>query len=248
MFTMNVGSNVSEALRKFRSATANVPLATAKALTFTAQDVQTEERKEMGRVFDRPTPFTINSLYLKGANPSTLTARVWFKDLRFKAHYLLPQVEGGDRPLKRFEQMLQRIGALPVGMYAVPGERAKLDAYGNINRGQLVQILSALQALPETGYLANRSVASRARRAKSKRPHALVDYFVGRPKPSTPAGVWERVGKTGLRPVLIFVKRPQYRKRFNFYGIAGDVSKRMFTIHFQRALASPANSAVAAAA
>ncbi len=248
MFTMSVRSNVTDALKDLRAMRVNVPLATAKALTFTAEAVRSAEREEMRRVFDRPTPFTMNSLYLKGATPTSLTARVYFKDLRFKAHYLVPQVEGGDRPLKRFEQMLQARGQMPVGMFAVPGERADLDAYGNMSRGQLVKILSALNVLPEVGYLANRSARSAARRAKSKRPRALVDYFVGRPEPSSPAGVWERVGKTGLRPILIFVKRPQYRKRYDFYGLANRVAAREFPFHFERALRSPSNAALRLAA
>jgi len=248
MFSMSVTSNISEALRNFNGKRVNIPLATAKALTFTAEAGQASGKKEMLQVFDRPTPFTLNSLYLKAATPITLTTRVWFRDLRFKAHYLVPQVEGGDRPLKRFEKYLQSRGLLPVGMYAVPGERADLDAYGNMSRGQLVKILSALQALPEVGYLANRSAAAAARRAKSKRPRALTNYFVGRPKAGEPIGVWERIGKTGLRPILIFVKAPRYKKRFNFYGVASDVSKREFPLHFDRALRSPSNTLIALAA
>lgn len=248
MFTMSVKSNVSDALRDFKSWRVNVPLATAKALTFTGQDVQAAEVKEMRRVLDRPTPFTLSSLYLKSATWADLTVRVFFKDLRWKAHYLVPEVEGGDRPLKRFEKMLQSRGLLPVGMFAVPGERADLDAYGNMSRGQLIKILSALQALPETGYLANRSAASAARRARSKKPKALINYFVGRPKQSDPMGVWERVGKTGLRPILIFVKAPRYKKRFDFYGVARNVSTREFPLHLDRALHSSSNSSLAVAA
>lgn len=248
MFTLNVRSNVSEALKEFRAFRVNVPLATAKAMTFTAEAVRAEEKTEMLRVFDRPTPFTLNSLYLKPATPSTLTARVYFKDLRWKAHYLIPQVEGGGRPLKRFEKMLQSRGQMPVGMFAVPGERADLDAYGNMSRGQLIKILSALNALPEAGYLANRSAASAARRARSRKPKALVNYFVGRPSSKDPIGVWERIGKTGLRPILIFVKAPRYKKRFDFYRIANNVATREFPLRLERALRSASSASVAAAA
>lgn len=245
MFSMSVKSNVDDVRRNFNAKRVNIPLATAKALTFTAEAVQAAEKKEMQQVFDRATPFTLNSLYLKAATPNRLVARVWFKDLRFKAHYLVPQVEGGDRPLKRFEKFMQSKGLLPVGMYAVPGSRADLDAYGNMSRGQIVKILSALQALPETGYLANRSARSTARRAKSKKPRALVNYFVGRPNPSAPMGVWERVGEQGLRPILIFIKAPRYKKRFDFYGIAVEVSNREFPWRLDRALRSSSNSALA---
>lgn len=248
MFKMDARSNINEALRNFKDWRVNVPLATAKALTFTGQAVQAAEKQEMPRVFDRPTPFTLNSLYLKPATWADLSVRVFFKDLRWKAHYLVPQVEGGNRPLKRFEQMLQSRGLMPVGMFAVPGSRADIDAYGNMSRGQLVKILSALNALPETGYLANRSAASAARRARSKKPKALTNYFVGRPTPKDPIGVWERVGKTGLRPILIFVKTPRYKKRFDFYGIANNVATREFPLNLDRTLRSASNMTTAVAA
>jgi len=232
MFTLSVKSNIEAVAKRFALQNHERALATAKALTFTAD-----------RVFDRPTPFTLNSLYLRGATPARLEARVWFKDLRFREHYLVPQVHGGDRPLKRFEKYLQRNGWMPAGMYAVPGERADLDAYGNMSRGQIVKILSALRALPETGYLANRSTASAARRAKSKRRKALTNYFVGSPNPGAPAGVWERVGLKGLRPILIFVRAPRYRARFYFYVIANRVAQREFPALMERALQRAASSA-----
>ena len=229
MLTITMKSNIAEVTKRFRDLhQEQIPLAVAKALTFTAERVRDAERREMQRVFDRPTPFTLNSLYLRGATPARLEARVWFKDLRFKQHYLVPQVQGGDRPLKRFEKYLQDSGWLPRGMFVVPGSRADLDAYGNVSRGQLIKVLSALRALPQTGYLANRSAASAARRAKSKRPKALVNYFVGKPKPSSPDGIWERVGPLGLRPIFIFIRAPHYAVRFRFYEIAERTAQREF--------------------
>lgn len=241
MIALSMKSNIDQVLRQFGRDAANIPLATAKALTFTAERVRDAERKEMVAIFDRPTPFTLNSLYLRAATPARLEARVWFKELRFREHYLVPQVHGGERPLKRFEKYLQQNGFLPVGMQIVPGDRAQLDSYGNINRGQIVQILSALRTLPQAGYLANRSAASTARRAKSKKPRALVNYFVGRPKPSAPLGVWERVPNTnGLRPILMFVRSARYQPRFKFYEIAKAVSEREFMPLFERELRRPA--------
>jgi len=210
-------------------------LATAKALTYTAERVRNAERAEMQRVFDNPTPFTMRSLFLKGATPARLEARVWFKHTNGPQHYLMPQVEGGTRPLKQFEKHLRSAGYLPEGMFAVPGSRAQLDGYGNFKNSELIRVLSALRALPQQGYLANRTAASEARRLKSKRPRALVNYFVGKPGKSSPLGIWERVpGSRGLRPILIFVRQPQYKKRFDFYGIAKTVAEQEFPIQFKR--------------
>lgn len=231
MFSLSMQSNIKAAVADLRGTREQIALATAKALTFTAERVRDAERVEMQRVFDRPMPFTLSSLYMRGATPYRLEAKVWFKDLRYKAHYLLPQVHGGDRPLKRFEQFLQKAGKLPVGMYAVPGAAARIDSYGNMSKGQLLQVLSALQALPETGYLANKS-----RRKGARRNKATDALFVGRPHPGMPLGVWQRSGLTRLKPILIFVKTPHYRQRFDFYVVANTTAEREFPAILDREL------------
>lgn len=233
MFRMSMQSNIAAATRDVTIMRDQIPVAAAKALTFTAQRVQYGERVEMQRVFDRPIPFTLSSLYLKPATLQNLEARVYFKgvwgatasDQPSGHHYLEPQVYGGDRPLKGGEKLLQEYGFLPPGMIAVPGERAKLDANGNMSKGQLMQIRSALQiAESRKGRTANRSAASIKRRGK-----ALPNFiFIGQPHPGMPAGVWERVGNTGLRPILIFVKMARYKQRYDFYGVAQRISEQEF--------------------
>ena len=244
MFTLSMQSNIAAATAEVRGTREQIALATAKALTFTAERVRDAEKQEMQRVFDRPTAFTLNSLYLRGATPFRLEAKVWFKDLRFRQHYLVPQIHGGDRPLTRFEQYLQKAGKLPVGMMAVPGAAARLDGFGNMSRGQIVQVLSALQALPEAGYLANKS------RRKGARRNRVTDLiFVGRPHPGWPAGVWQRQGLARLKPILIFVRAPRYTQRFDFYGLANKIADREFPAMLNRELqrASTASTLAAAA-
>jgi hypothetical protein len=243
MFALSMQSNIAAATADVRGTREQIALATAKALTFTAERVQTAEKQEMQRVFDRPTQFTINSLYLRGATPFRLEAKVWFRDLRYKAHYLIPQIAGGDRNLKRFEKFLQSAGKLPVGMYAVPGAGARLDQYGNMSRGQIVQVLSALRALPEAGYLANKT-----RRTGARRNRVTDLLFVGRPHPGWPMGVWQRQGLMRLKPILIFVRAPRYSKRFDFYGVANSVADREFPAILDRELKRANGTASLAAA
>ena len=114
MLTITMKSNIAEVTRRFRDLhQEQIPLAVAKALTFTAERVRDAEKREMQRVFDRPTPFTLNSLYLRGATPARLESRVWFKDLRFKKHYLLQQVKG----LKYELQLAAGQDSLPVASF-----------------------------------------------------------------------------------------------------------------------------------
>ena len=206
----------------------HVPFATALALTRTAQEVRKAEVEEMKKVFDRPTPFTLRSLYLKPATKADLTAKVWFKELNRVEHYLEPQIYGRDRALKRFEEHLQRAGILPKGLYAVPGGGARLNKYGNMSAGQVTQILSALGAHPDP-------YANTKRRARA-RIGLLRGYFVGRPGGRRlPLGIWEKKGNK-LLPVLIFVMKPAYQQRFSFFEIGKRVGESEFPKQFDRAL------------
>jgi hypothetical protein len=250
MLTINVKHNVSDAITRLDDLQKHVPFATALALTRTAQEVRKAEIEEMKRVFDRPTPFTLRSLYLKPATKADLTAVVWLKDdlnapsgrTGRTQHYLFSQIYGGARRLKGFERLLMRKGLLPTGWMAVPGAGAKLDAYGNISGGQMVQILSALKALGEQGYAANRTAAS-AKRRRGK----LRELFVGRPGGGRlPMGVWERFGfahGSAVKPILIFVRGPRYAKRYDFFGVGNRTAARVFPVQFERALSEALGSA-----
>ena len=221
--------------------------ATAVALTRTAQDVKADLRREMQRTFDRPTPYTLNSLFLSPATKARLEARVFFKDdFGTRPHYLLPQIEGGERPLKRFEQLLLQRGVLYRGERAVPGQGAKLDSYGNMSRGQIVQIISQLGAFNLAGASQN---ATNSKRSRAKR--AKVRYFYARKGESrVGAGSWKHGDKTqhlasgiyaktaggDITPVLIFVGGAKYTPRFKFYPVAGATIARVFPAHFEREL------------
>jgi hypothetical protein len=136
------------------------------------------------------------------------------------------------RIFKRFEKWLREAGYLPPGRFAVPGEGARRDRYGKMNRGQIVQILSALKAFPETGYAANVTARSRARNRKPR------DYFVVRFKEGKLIpGVWEKAGERKIRPVLIFVSGATYRKRLRFFEIGRKSFEENSRPIFQQALA-----------
>lgn len=217
-----------------------ITYATMVALNRTASVVRSKLQQEMESVFDRPTPFTLNSLKVKPATRSILEAVVWFKTPtntgEFKRegaseHYLKPQVYGGKRPFKNFEAGLYKAGVLPGGWYAVPGPAARLNAYGNQSPGQIVQILSAFQAFGEVGYLANRSRRPGARVTKTNR----TAYVVVRPGQRKSPGVYVRSDKT-FRQVLRFVDHVGYRKRFDFFGVSERVVQREIQAQFVKAI------------
>lgn len=210
--------------------------AQALALTRTAQSVKSAEQTTVRSVFDRPTPFTINSLRLQRATRQRLEARVWFKDpprLSETEHYLLPQVYGSARRHKRFELTLQRAGLLPKGRALVPASGAPLDAYGNVSRGLYARIFASLQASP-TG--ANATVRSRRRMGRAQRARGGT-FFYGAVKGVR--GIWARyyfAFGNAVRPIFIETKTmPTYRKRFAFFEVAERTVDRTYGPAFDQA-------------
>ncbi|WP_010490757.1 hypothetical protein [Pseudomonas sp. S9] len=194
--------------------------ALADALNHTANQARLALRAEMADVFDRPTPFTLNAIRILNAKPNTLEAAVWVKDEKDNASkgfapedWVAPQVFGGPRAEKKSESLLRAKRILPAGKFIAPAAGARLDAYGNISRGQMQQILSGLIALEgSAGYTANASNSWRS----IKKGHEQA-YFVMR-RGKTPIGIAERRGKT-VQMVLAFVSQPQYRRRLDFHGV-----------------------------
>ena len=160
MITFSVKSDLEATISKFaRIAGDQMPYATAVALTRTAKLAKEELERQLPSLIDNPTAYTMRGFRLYPATKRKLLAEVDFRVAMGRGtqgrDYLSPLVYGGERKLKSFERSLQRTGLLPPGSAAVPGSGAKLDAHGNMNRGQIVQILSYFKAFGEQGYRAN---------------------------------------------------------------------------------------------
>lgn len=132
-----------------------VPFATAVSLTRTAKDAQTNLEKRLGRVFDRPTPFTRRAIAIRPARKTRLVARVLVKDIQ--ARYLLLQETGGVRRPQR------RALILP--------SAARRNQYGNLPRGAVKRML----ARPDTFSGTVAGVAGIWQR-KGRRLKLLVAY------------------------------------------------------------------------
>jgi hypothetical protein len=197
-----------------------LPFAIARGLTQTAQAIKVDEIKEMKKVFDRPTPFILNSLYITPATKTNLQAVVGVKgqdsptkhyNPKLASQILSPHIFGGERALKGFEYHLRRAHILPGDKYVVPGECAPLNRYGNISGGLITQILSAVKAHPDP-------YAWRTARSIKRRKGRVTKYAVIPEGKAIPPGIYKTQGRKIL-PVLIFARRPLYQKRFYFYEI-----------------------------
>jgi hypothetical protein len=229
-----------QSLRGFSDRRMAATLATA--LTRTAVEVKAGVQAELPRVFDRPTPYTINSLFVRTARADKLEAEVFFKDEYATSRlgipatkYLLPEVRGGARRSKGFEKALRKAGVLPFGRFAVPGQGAKLDAHGNMDRGQIIQILSQLRITLTAGHNRNMAFGAKGLAAQKK---AGGRFFVKKGRKGGPPGIYQRefIGRN-VTPVVIFTAPPRYSPRFPFDAIAGRIAEQRLSVNVRRAIA-----------
>lgn len=233
--------------------------AAADALNDTAFMLRREMQAEMGRVFDRPTPYVLRSVQVKRASAITLRAEVGPEYLGGKgvdpAKVLAAEVAGGARRDKRSEVALRRVGLLPPGyVTAIPKEPypGSDDGRGNIRGPFIVQLLSYFQAFSEQGYRSNMTqrrkdkLADAGRTASGYKTINGVQFFASLPGQRGVSdlknrarhlapGIWARSGTHGsnLRPVLMFVRLPSYAVRLSMEKI---VATGQAQAYFERRL------------
>lgn len=220
-----------------------IPKLTAIALTQTAKSLKAYTERKLSDVLDRPTRWTLNSVYLMSATPDNLSAYVWFKDASAMdsnkgtpaSKYLWPEVHGGPRNMKRYEVALQRFGVLPHGYYTVPGEGVKLDSYGNISSGTITEILTGIGALvgmSDTAFYGQLGGYKRRKRS-------TANYFVIKDKKhgGLVPGIWERLPETGarIRKYKGAVARQKGERSGKFYSVILGRRARPVLIFVKRA-------------
>lgn len=250
MATINVSANVDAASKQLKSIARQIPFAASLAINNTAKKVKDKEEHEIRDVFDRPTSYIQNSIFIKPSSKRSLTATVGIKDLAIKGNpatkILKAEISGGMRRLKRYEVLLRSVGALPSGYYTVPGAAAEIDQNGNMKRSQITKIVSYFKAFPNAGYKANATDKTRARLAKGSKSRYGVEYFVGRVGQKQQLGIWQRlIGGLGtrVRPVLMFVQRNNYEAVYDFKYVAETTVKKEFDREFQVAIQRAIGSA-----
>ncbi len=209
-----------------------VQVAAQHALLKTAEVIQAAEVAEMGRVFDRPTRWTLGAMKVKPTARFEIAVGILDPDGYYKRAqgYLGTQVIGGSRRVKAFEMALTRRGILPQGWMAVPGAGAEMDAYGNMSPGQIRQVLAWFDAAERfAGSTQNMGEKGRSKRRKGTRSKRGFEYFAVIPGRSNGgrhvlrAGIYKRTsfvfGKA-IQPVLIFVRKAVYSARYDFDRVA----------------------------
>lgn len=224
--TINATS-VTEALR---ISAQQVPYALAIMLTRLAVDGREALKKNMPVAFDRPTAFTLRSVFSTPASKSNPAAEVYVPDSveasgRAKREYIRPGALGtSQRQQKRTEFLLTRMGHLPAGWVSTPGKGAALDAYGNLAGSVYKQIINVLQIRGDIKPVSQRSTSA----AKKRGVEAL--FFAISPGPNNrgrnggwlPPGVWKHLRGGRITQILKFVKKASYKERLDVKKVVGD--------------------------
>ena len=188
-----------------------LPFATARALTRTAQDVQAEVPKLLTSVLDKPKPFTLRSTYIRRADKRTfpIQAEVGFK--RKQAAYLAALLKGGARALKPSEIKFR-------GRQIVPGSAAPIDQYGNVRKTDLLRILRAAD--------------------NGGRGWKGGTVFVGKGRSGRlPDGIWQVDGRQ-IQALFFFTDAQQYEQTIPFLETGRRVVRERFTSNFRDAMRS----------
>jgi hypothetical protein len=255
MFKVEV-KGINQTLAHLAGMGKQVRYAASRALNTAAFEAMREGQRQIEGALDKPTRWTLKSWYVrKKANKNDLVASAGWSDYlvnkQFKGpdYYLEHHFAGGRRKLKRFEERLISKGLMPAGYQCAIGKAADemglIDSRGNMKAGVIVAILSALQALSGPG--SNGDANGRKRQSANKRAARNV-YWAGKPGPNTPNGIWAldekfKGGRGRLRPVLIYVKPGNYRKRLDLQKISDAVVLRTFNAEFAKEYANAMRSA-----
>lgn len=122
---ISIRSNLKDVTRQLSAlAYKQVEYAAALAINDLAKQVAEAEKQNIKETFEKPKPFTVNAVGVKGATKRTLTATVYVRPIAAK--YLAPYEEGG-------------VHKLP-GRALLNPKNIRLDQYGQLTRGTLQRL------------------------------------------------------------------------------------------------------------
>lgn len=197
-------SGVNAAKEALALVQGEIPYATSVALNNVGKDVIAAQKLEMQKVFDRPTPYALNSLFQTYARKDNLETRTRIKSpdpsdtAQGERGYMGTQIFGGSRKDKGSEKTMRAAGLLPDGYQMVPGAGITLNQYGNVTGGRVAAILNNLIG---TGSWTN----------------AAGTFVVG--EVGGTWGIW-KVQRNKWSPQFIFVRDPSYQPRFDYHAVS----------------------------
>lgn len=232
-----VKSDIAQATKALTSIERKqVPFAVSKAVNNAAFITRKDLQSDIKRIFHKPRPWVVRGVRVHGrkATKRQPTRTVYIEEFPPGASpydVLRPHIVGGKRTLKRSERALIRKGVIRRFMVPAMGYRSR--ATGDITQGKMQQIMSAVGAFSEVGYIANRSARSSKRRGRKQKQYFAIRH--GQRSHLKP-GVYERVNRRRVKPALVQIRSPHYNKRFPFEKLALRHARRAFRSEFPKAL------------
>lgn len=221
MITVKVDTTGLE--RKLAALKDQAAFAGALALTRTAQAVQKDLRSEMQSVYQAPTSFTLNSIFIEAATKVSQQATVGVKAGAMGWQGV--EVRGGERG-RTIERTLSAVGLPRSGQWAIPTAHATFTSGKHVSLSWLRKVVSALQQ-QNIGSLHQR------RRRAAKAQYFALSEKTGR----LAAGIYQKDGNNKIVPVILFVSAsPRYKAKFKFYEIATASARRNFAAAFEAAV------------
>lgn len=205
-----------------------LPYAGAMALNDTAADALRHIQDRMDVLFDRPTRFTKNALFVWRANKNTMEAQVKERPSMGKRHFLKVEEGGGTRPQLGIEKLMAgRLAYSGILAAIAPAKGAKIDGFGNWSAGERNLVLSTLGS--------QRDARSNTTSASKKRKPKRAKYFV--PSSGLSAGVYRDDGSGKPVKVLNFLDSlPSYKPRLGFYDGVQEVWNARLPDHLRKRL------------
>jgi hypothetical protein len=239
MMSLKVTVDASKALTMLKKLEKQVKFAEARAMTAVAKRAVNDLKTEMSTVFQNPSAFTLNAFYARPATSSDPSAYVNSRDFATKGRpairYLWPEIAGGPRQMKGFENLLSGQSG---DQFAVP------PASRTLSRGQITQVLSRLNAMRDA--TANASDTTTRRLRKKGRTVAAsghrTEYFVAHEAGAAdgrPIGIYKLIGPGNVQRVMGFVpSAPKYIPRFAPTTIVRQSVGKYMPEEFRKALAT----------
>lgn len=213
-------AQVSDAMQK------QVPYATSIAINRIAELSKPALQAEMSRVFDRPKPYTLNSIFIKRATKSNLTATIFHGDAVASA--IAPEIVGGARDSKKFELIIGR-------WKLVPTASVKLDAYGNPSKALITQVLSQCdpeRKLPGSPFfMVEPGQPSKLSPGIYQRQVFKTKVKRKRGAPAVASG-----GGSALIKLFEFKESVTYKQRYDMQGVVGRVVESEWPRQFPAAM------------
>jgi len=226
MLKMTIDIDMGSFLARLNGLREQVPFATAVALTKTAQQVKKDLRAAMAALFEAPSNFTLNSDYIERATKTSLTAYVGVK--KGALSWERPEIYGGPRQ-QALEKSLAPLGLPPAGMWVLPGAGAKFTSGKHVSVVWVRKIVAQIQA----------NAPSNQGKKRSRFTRNADSYFVLTQKTGRLApGIYYRASAHHVLTMLVFVRPPRYRAKFNFYRVAENSARRSFPVEFEKAIAT----------